>query len=243
MPDTVSIVMLSATVPNYEEFANWVGRVKQRKIYVQYTLKRPVPIEHHTILEGKMHMIKDNQTPMNLNKLKEVTKKRNILKGKEDAYRKDPEKAERIYREEEQRRDDERDKKKIDFKEKAIQAKEKSIKKATAKATKVANEGGGKGPNSKKTMESTFQKTIESLTKLKMLPVIVFAFSRSGVVQLAEGLHDGIEFTDGYTKGLIKKFIKQKLQRLDEEDRDLPQIKTVCQLLVRGIGVHHAGLL
>ena len=29
--------MLSATVPNYLEFATWVGRVKQKKIYVQYT--------------------------------------------------------------------------------------------------------------------------------------------------------------------------------------------------------------
>ena len=34
LPDTCSIVMLSATAPNYEEFASWVGRVKQKKIYV-----------------------------------------------------------------------------------------------------------------------------------------------------------------------------------------------------------------
>lgn len=52
-----------------------------------------------------------------------------------------------------------------------------------------------------------------------------------------------MDFTDGYTKGLIRKFIKQKLQRLDECDRELPQIKKVTALLVRGIGVHHAGLL
>jgi len=34
LPDTVSIIMLSATVPNYLEFANWVGRTKQKKVYV-----------------------------------------------------------------------------------------------------------------------------------------------------------------------------------------------------------------
>jgi antiviral helicase SKI2 len=34
LPDTVSIVMLSATVPNYKEFAEWVGRTKQKKVYV-----------------------------------------------------------------------------------------------------------------------------------------------------------------------------------------------------------------
>jgi len=34
LPDTVSIIMLSATVPNYLEFANWVGRTKQRRVFV-----------------------------------------------------------------------------------------------------------------------------------------------------------------------------------------------------------------
>ena len=52
-----------------------------------------------------------------------------------------------------------------------------------------------------------------------------------------------MDFTDGYTKGLIRKFIKQKLQRLDEVDRELSQIQRVTALLIRGIGVHHAGLL
>ena len=75
------------------------------------------------------------------------------------------------------------------------------------------------------------------------MPCIVFAFSRAGTIKYAEELDPTIDFTDGYTKGLIKKFIKQKLQRLDEVDRDLPQIQTVTKLLVRGIGVHHAGLL
>jgi antiviral helicase SKI2 len=75
------------------------------------------------------------------------------------------------------------------------------------------------------------------------LPCIVFAFSRAGTVKYAEELDPSTDFTDGYTKGLIKKFIKQKLQRLDEVDRDLPQIQTVTRLLVRGIGVHHAGLI
>ena len=47
--------MLSATVPNTIEFADWVGRTKKRKIYVISTLKRPVPLEHYlyTGTDGK----------------------------------------------------------------------------------------------------------------------------------------------------------------------------------------------
>ena len=42
LPDHVCIVMLSATVPNTLEFANWVGKTKRKKVYVISTAKRPV---------------------------------------------------------------------------------------------------------------------------------------------------------------------------------------------------------
>lgn len=39
LPDHVCIVMLSATVPNTLEFANWVGKTKRKKVYVLSTAK------------------------------------------------------------------------------------------------------------------------------------------------------------------------------------------------------------
>ena len=47
LPDHVCIVMLSATVPNTLEFANWLGKTKQKKVYVVSTVKRPVPLKHY----------------------------------------------------------------------------------------------------------------------------------------------------------------------------------------------------
>lgn len=47
LPPTVTIILLSATVPNSFEFADWVGRTKQKDIYVISTKKRPVPLEHY----------------------------------------------------------------------------------------------------------------------------------------------------------------------------------------------------
>ncbi|OWF39926.1 helicase SKI2W-like [Mizuhopecten yessoensis] len=46
LPKHVNIILLSATVPNTIEFADWIGRTKRKKIYVISTLKRPVPLEH-----------------------------------------------------------------------------------------------------------------------------------------------------------------------------------------------------
>ncbi|PAA61551.1 hypothetical protein BOX15_Mlig002078g2 [Macrostomum lignano] len=47
LPKHVAIILLSATVPNTEQFANWVGSIKRRNIYVISTSKRPVPLEHY----------------------------------------------------------------------------------------------------------------------------------------------------------------------------------------------------
>lgn len=46
LPPHVSIIMLSATVPNALEFASWVGKTKDRKVAVVSTTKRPVPLQH-----------------------------------------------------------------------------------------------------------------------------------------------------------------------------------------------------
>jgi len=47
LPEHCNVILLSATVPNTMEFANWIGKTKRKKIYVISTLKRPVPLEHY----------------------------------------------------------------------------------------------------------------------------------------------------------------------------------------------------
>lgn len=56
LPDHVCIVMLSATVPNTVEFANWVGKTKQKRVYVVSTPKRPVPLKHY-LYTGRLAVI------------------------------------------------------------------------------------------------------------------------------------------------------------------------------------------
>ncbi|XP_058684615.1 superkiller complex protein 2-like [Poecile atricapillus] len=46
LPEHVKLVLLSATVPNALEFAQWVGRTKRRCVRVLSTPRRPVPLEH-----------------------------------------------------------------------------------------------------------------------------------------------------------------------------------------------------
>ncbi|TKA66934.1 hypothetical protein B0A49_07103, partial [Cryomyces minteri] len=57
LPEHVTLILLSATVPNTYEFASWVGRTKQKDIYVISTPKRPVPLEHYLWANKAMHKI------------------------------------------------------------------------------------------------------------------------------------------------------------------------------------------
>lgn len=59
LPDHITFILLSATVPNTREFAEWVGRTKKKKIFVISTTKRPVPLEHYLFFDKEIVKIVD----------------------------------------------------------------------------------------------------------------------------------------------------------------------------------------
>lgn len=59
LPAHINIILLSATVPNTMEFADWVGRTKKKNIYVISTDKRPVPLQHYLWCKGQLFNVID----------------------------------------------------------------------------------------------------------------------------------------------------------------------------------------
>ncbi|GFR45797.1 hypothetical protein Agub_g7252, partial [Astrephomene gubernaculifera] len=57
LPPHITLVLLSATVPNVMDFADWVGRTKRKVIHVTGTTKRPVPLEHSLYHAGELYPI------------------------------------------------------------------------------------------------------------------------------------------------------------------------------------------
>ncbi|PFH34659.1 putative Superkiller viralicidic activity 2 family 2 [Besnoitia besnoiti] len=83
-------------------------------------------------------------------------------------------------------------------------------------------------------------------------PVIIFCFSKreceanaTALMGGSRGGRDGgnVDLTTDDEKALIEEIFKNALETLEEEDRDLPQVKSILPLLKRGIGIHHGGLL
>jgi antiviral helicase SKI2 len=64
--------MLSATVPNFKEFAEWVGRTKRKRVYVQCTSQRPVPLCHYFLYKEKLHVVKDAKEKVYKDTIKKV---------------------------------------------------------------------------------------------------------------------------------------------------------------------------
>ncbi|KAJ6782213.1 hypothetical protein PWT90_06719 [Aphanocladium album] len=105
----------------------------------------------------------------------------------------------------------------------------------------------GKGKN-KKTHKggadegSDMSKIIRMTIRKSFNPVIVFNFSKRECENMAISISK-LSLNDDSEKAMVNKVFNSAIESLSEQDRDLPQIKNLLPLLVRGIGVHHSGLL
>lgn len=61
LPKHITLVMLSATIPNSLEFAEWVGRTRAICIYVISTSKRAVPLEFTVYCDSSAFLIEDTK--------------------------------------------------------------------------------------------------------------------------------------------------------------------------------------
>ncbi len=80
----IQLVMLSATIDKSEEFANWIGTIRDKKIYLIPTTHRVVPLDHYIYIGNDIHKImdtRDNYSIDGYRKAKEVYLKK--LKDKE----------------------------------------------------------------------------------------------------------------------------------------------------------------
>ncbi|CAJ0931950.1 unnamed protein product, partial [Mesorhabditis belari] len=100
----------------------------------------------------------------------------------------------------------------------------------------------GKKGGVKAGAESNVNKIVRSLRERDLVPCIVFSFSRKECEAYALALKD-MDFNDATEKHAINEIYKNARDLLSDEDKKLPQIGQMLPLLLRGIGVHHSGLL
>lgn len=85
---------------------------------------------------------------------------------------------------------------------------------------------------------SIFQMIMEK----KFQPVIIFSFSRRECEHHAMSMSK-LDFNSQEEKDVVEQVFRNAILCLNEEDRELPAIELILPLLLRGIAVHHSGLL
>ena len=236
LPEHIKIVMLSATVPNVFDFADWVGRTKRKHIYVTGTMRRPVPLEHHVYYNHAFYKVCE-QTTMHTQGIKDAlaaqrsknappSVKPGVNKPGAGGARGAPGRGGGGGG--------------------GIGGGGGGRGGGGAGGGKHGHHGGrgggGGGANSGVADRNQWLTLVNKLGGVGLLPVVVFCFSKKRCDACVDGLTT-LDLTSNAEKAEIHMFCERALARLNPGDRKLPQVLRVRELCKRGLGVHHAGLL
>lgn len=250
LPEHVTLILLSATVPNTYEFASWVGRTKKKDIYVISTPKRPVPLEHFLWAGKGMHRIVNSDKKFIEKGWKEADE---ILSGRDKI------KAQRAAEAQNNnqrggtvargrggqaprgnQRGDQRGGQRGG--QRGAPQQRGRGQPSTRGAGNIARTGRGGGRTSAAQDKNIWVHLVLHLRNENLLPACVFVFSKKRCEENADSLSNQ-DFCNATEKSTIHMIIEKSLARLKPEDRLLPQIRRLRELLSRGVAVHHGGLL
>lgn len=250
LPEHVTLILLSATVPNTYEFASWVGRTKKKNIYVISTPKRPVPLEHY-LWAGK-DMIKIVNSDKQF--LEGGWKKANDIISGRDKIKAQEEKQQAAAAAESTRGGSSQRGQRGGNQRGGQQRGAGSGQRggapgqrgrgqpATRGQGNIARTGRGGGRTTAAQDRNIWVHLVQHLKKEDLLPCCIFVFSKKRCEENADSLTNQ-DFCNATEKSAIHMILEKSLARLKVEDRELPQITRLRELLSRGIAVHHGGLL
>ncbi|KAF2863754.1 antiviral helicase [Piedraia hortae CBS 480.64] len=248
LPEHVTLILLSATVPNTYEFASWVGRTKKKDIYVISTPKRPVPLEHYLWAGKKMFKIVDASKSFLENGWKLANEAFTGRDKQIEAEKKAKEKEEGAVAAGRGNRGG----RARGGQNRGGQARGGGPARGGPQRGgtiqvgrghgNIARTGRGGGRTTAAQDRNIWVHLVQHLRKEDLLPCCIFVFSKKRTEENANALSN-LDFCTATEKSAIHMILEKSLARLKEDDRELPQIRRVRELLSRGIAVHHGGLL
>lgn len=103
--------------------------------------------------------------------------------------------------------------------------------------------GGGSGPKRDSPGSATqWRALVNMLQKEGLGPTVVFSFSKRKCEECADALR-GVDLCDATEKAAVHSVCSQALRKLEAADARLPQVLRTQDLLKRGVGIHHGGML
>lgn len=243
LPEHVTLILLSATVPNTYEFASWVGRTKKKDIYVISTPKRPVPLEHFLWAQKAMYKIVTADKKFLENGWKDAN---DAITGKDKVKATPAANETPAGRGGGQRGGAGRGQNQRGGRGQQGGQRGGAQRGGGPPAQRgrgnIARTGRGGGRTTAAQDRNIWVHLIQHLRNKELLPACIFVFSKKRCEENADALSN-LDYCTAKEKSAIHMTIEKSLARLSTEDRELPQIRRLRELLGRGIAVHHGGML
>lgn len=227
-PPSVQLVGLSATASNAADLADWISRV-HRPVSLVVHKERAVPLEHFYFLDNKLHLVMD-ANGQRIEHFPNVGGETRLGmyqgRGRRYNFAANEEKAE------------------------AAPAIEKTSLSTSAVSTstredEASREEPGKEKKAARPRQHQTAEPGEILTALqeaRLLPTLYFLPGRKVVEEAALSASRHL-FTSPEEAEMLRQEVSEWLEHLPPEDRNLQQVHALIDLLPRGLGFHHAGLL
>jgi antiviral helicase SKI2 len=246
LPEHVTLILLSATVPNTYEFASWVGRTKKKDIYVISTAKRPIPLEHYLWANKAVHKIVDSDKKF----IETGWKAANDALSGRDKVKALPAAEAPSARGGGNARGGRGGNQRGGGAQRGgapqrggAQQRGRGGPQRASHTPGHMGRGGRPGGRTSAAQDKTlWVHLVQFLKKENLLPACIFVFSKKRCEENADALSNQ-DFCTATEKSAIHMIIEKSIARLKPEDRVLPQIVRLRDLLGRGIAVHHGGLL
>ena len=231
LPQNIGLIMLSATIPNYLDFAKWIGSIKKATIYIEVTYKRVVPLEHKIYINAK-NVFTILNTSENMGKVNHDA----VYKALKIA----DEENKKIY----SKKNDYSSREKRKQRQQKIIDQIKTFQKFLVKREQDEfNEKYSRADNN--TITQTHFKIEEMALYIKkenLFPAVMFTFSIKKIDEYARMLSK-TQFNTAVESKKIISFFDKCMSKLSPYDRNIGQVQALRQLLPTGVGVHHSGLL
>ena len=262
LPSNICIIMLSATIPNYFEFANWVGKIKNTTVYIEITKKRVVPLQYYLYVNNdNIFLAKDEHDNLDENEIKkafDLAKKLNSTKNKineninlnlNSKTNKDKNEIMNEIANDNCKNDETENEKKTKDDEigsgeelEDNECNEFNDEENNNEEIEFINNEGNERQQKK---ERILFETVNHILNKKLYPATFFIFNIRKINEYSNKIIKGCELQElpSSEKFRINKFFEKVINSIPAEEQNITQIEYIKNLLQYGIGVHHSGLL
>ena len=266
LPSNISIIMLSATIPNYFEFANWVGKIKNTTVYIEITKTRVVPLQYYLYVNNEnVFPVKDKDDKIDEKEIKktfDLIKKLNSTNFKNN---------ENINLNLNIKNNNNKNEIKSELTPKKINGNNKDndieIENETKEEENSSNDDLEENENNEindednnideveynnneqnerqQKKDRTLFETVNYILNKKLYPATLFIFNIRKINEYSTRIIKECSLPElpSHEKTRINNFFQKIINSLPIQDQKINQISYLKNLLQYGIGVHHSGLI